>query len=261
MAQQLAIIVLVDVGRALQNGTLTDNVYLIDNMKPYGSQGEGTGDLVTAVNGTFWSDGSQGTEQVLNWLPYSIGSTSPALPRGYHSARSRHSDREALAALAGLGADSDAAPSGAELQRVRALAGTRPKHRAPAHHLSEHKVLDVTGKVLAPGADISGYSYPAPEITDITGDAVDQKIIYPAQYGSPDMVSDGWYWSATVDTSRPGTYAYTMHIRLHRLAVQNGEPEWEQVDLSCDSSLVVTTVPKRNAFTGAGLGFLPLPLG
>ena len=112
MAQQLAIIVLVDVGRALQNGTLTDNVYLIDNMKPYGSRNEGSGALVTAVNGTFWSDGSQG-----------IGSTSPALPRGYHSARSRHSDREALAALSESATAADAASSGAELERARSLAG------------------------------------------------------------------------------------------------------------------------------------------
>jgi hypothetical protein len=258
MAQQLAIIVLVDVARALHNGTLTDNVYLIDNMKPYGSQGEGTGALVTAVNGTYWSDGSQGTEQVLNWLPYSIGSTSPALPRSYHAARSRQSDQHALSALAGV-TDPAAADTGTALEQIRASVGTKAAHRRRAHHLAEHKILDLTGNVIPAGADTSGYSFPAPEITDITGEAVDQKIIYPAQYGSPDMVSDGWYWSATVDTSRPGTYAYTMHVRLHRLDAKEGEPVWEQVDLTCDSSLIVTTAPKINAFTGTGIGPLPLP--
>ncbi|MEU7584079.1 DoxX family protein, partial [Streptomyces sp. NPDC041068] len=30
-------------------------------------------------------------------------------------------------------------------------------------------------------------------ITDIYGEAVDAKIMYPAEYGSPDMVTDGWY--------------------------------------------------------------------
>lgn len=258
MAQQLAIIVLVDVARALHNGTLTDNVYLIDNMKPYGSQGEGTGALVTAINGTYWSDGSQGTEQVLNWLPYSIGSTSPTLPRSYHATRSRQSDQHALSALADA-ADRATADTGAALEHIRASVGAKAAHRRRAHHLAEHKILDLTGNVIPAGADPSGYSFPAPEITDITGEAVDEKIIYPAQYGSPDMVSDGWYWSATVDTSRPGTYPYTMHVRLHRLDTQDGEPVWEPVDFTCDSSLFVTAAPKRNAFTGAGAGPLPLP--
>jgi hypothetical protein len=257
MAQQLAIIVLVDVARALANGTLTDNVYLIDNMGPCGSQGEGTGAMVTAINGTYWSDGSQGTEQVLNWLPYSIGSTSPALPRSYHAARSRQSDQHALDAVAGLG-DPSAPPDAAALERIRASVGSRAKTHSRTNHLADLKILDVTGNVIPAGADTSAYSFPAPEIIDITGEAVDQKIVYPAQYGSPDMVSDGWYWSATVDTSRPGTYAYTMHVRLHRLDTGGKEAAWEQVDLSCDSSLVIATVPKRNAFTGAGVGPLPL---
>ncbi len=128
-----------------------------------------------------------------------------------------------------------------------------------AHHLSEHKLLDVTGHVIPAGGDTSAYSFPAPEITDITGEAVDQKIIYPAQYGSPDMVGDGWYWSATVDTSRPGTYAYTLHVQLHRLDLRADGPVWQPVDLRCESSLVITAAPKRNAFTGGGIGPLPLP--
>jgi hypothetical protein len=85
MTQQLAIIVLVDVGTALTSKTLDGNTYLFDNMQFHGSTGEGTGELVTAINGSYWQDGSQGTEEVLNWLPYSLGSIPPTLPRGYHA--------------------------------------------------------------------------------------------------------------------------------------------------------------------------------
>lgn len=261
MAQQLAIIVLVDVGGAVDSGSLDGNVYLLDNMKPCGSEGEGTGGLVSAVNGTYWSDGSQGTEQVLNWLIYSLGSIPPTVPRGYLADRAHQTDLEALSALAQAagGAASGSGPgAGADLSQAHKNVGTRPKTTSGGHHLSGHKILDVTGNVIAAGEDLSAHNYPAPVITDVTGEAVDEKIIYPAQYGSPDMVSDGWYWSATVDTSRPGTYTYTLHIQVHKLVVEDGEPAWKQLNLTCDARLRVTTAPKVNAFTGAGLGLLPV---
>jgi len=257
------------VGNAVDFGSLDGNVYLLDNMKPSGSAGEGAGDLVSAVNGTYWSDGSQGTEQVLNWLIYSLGSIPPTVPRGYLADRAHQTDREALSALASA-AESSGAGSGASagngsgssvhahISRAHKNLGTRAKTTKGGHQMSGHKLLDVTGHVIAAGDDLSAHNYPAPVITDVTGEAVDEKIIYPAQYGSPDMVSDGWYWSATVDTSRPGTYSYTLHIQVHKLVVEGGEPTWKQLDLTCDARLRVTTAPKVNAFTGAGLGLLPI---
>jgi hypothetical protein len=56
--------------------------------------------------------------------------------------------------------------------------------------------------------------FPNPVIADIAGEAVDLRVIYPAQYGSPDMFSDGLYWSATVDTNKVGHFAYTLYITL-----------------------------------------------
>jgi hypothetical protein len=124
--------------------------------------------------------------------------------------------------------------------------------------LSGQKILCLTGEIVT---DPSGntHSYPAPVITDIYGQAVDEKVIYPAQYGSPDLVTDGWYWSATVDSSRPGTYTYSMRIRLHQLVRRGGEMLWEPLNMTCRSKLQVITEPKFNGFTGAGLG--PLPIG
>jgi len=260
MAQQLAIIVLVDIANALADRSLEGNVYLFDNMKFMGSVGEGTGNLVTAIRGSYWSDGSQGTEQVLNWLPNALGSIPATVPRNYRAIRAQASDRQALAELEALiSASPDSSTTAtADLSRIRQAVGRRATGTPASRINTRHKILDVTGNVVT-GDPIGVHAYPDPIITDITGQAVDEKIIYPAEYGSPDMVSDGWYWSATVDTSRPGDYAYTMHIQLHELAEHNGEHVWEPVDLTCASSLHVTTDPKRNAYTKAGLGLLPIP--
>lgn len=259
MAQQHAIIVLVDVATAIQSRTLDGNVYLFDNMKFLGSTGQGTGDLVTVVPGSYWSDGSQATEQVLNWLPYNLGSIPPTVPRSYQADRARATDRQALDALASVAegfADPDV-DTAADLGRIQRRIGAQARRKRGGRTVVTSKLLDVTGNVV--NDESQAYNYPNPVITDITGPAVEEKIMYPAQYGSPDMVSDGWYWAASVDSARPGTYSYTMHIQLHELVTRNDELVWESVDLTCKSALKVTTDPKRNAFTGAGLGTLPIP--
>ncbi|MFI0239857.1 hypothetical protein [Streptomyces sp. NPDC016845] len=261
MAQQLAIIVLVDIGNALEANTLQGNTYLFDNMKLHGSEGQGTGDLVTAIHGAYWRDGSQATEQVLNWLPYSLGSIPPTVPRGYEANRARQSDAQALEELDEITAKPGALSSdpAADLRKIRQTVGTRVKTtRRTKGRLSNQKVLDVTGEVVT-DATAGAYSYPGPVITDIYGQAVDEKIMYPAEYGSPDLVTDGWYWSATVDSSRPGTYSYMMRIQLHKLVLRGSESLWEPVNLTCESKLKVTSEPKINGFTGAGLGLLPIP--
>src|SRR5262245_25022498 len=127
MSQQLAIIVLVDVAAALKGRTLQGNTYLFDNMKLQGSEGEGTGDLVTAINGAHWSDGSQADEQVLNWLPYALGSIPPTVPRSYHVDRARASDREALDALGDLArlAAQPGADLASRLVQIQAKLGAR----------------------------------------------------------------------------------------------------------------------------------------
>ncbi|MFG2003955.1 hypothetical protein ACGFNU_32840 [Spirillospora sp. NPDC048911] len=184
MPQHLALIVLVDVNAALKAGALEDNIYLLDNMSLLGSENEGTGNLVTAVNGTCWCDGSQADEQVLNWLPYSLGRDT-----------------------------------------------------------------------------VSGPPPLTPVITDITGEAVDQQIIYPAQYGSPDLVTDGWYWSASVDTSHHGTFSYTLEIELHRPVKRGRTHTWEPVHMSYGSRIRIESKMRRNGFTKADTAMLPIAAG
>jgi len=264
MSQQLAIIVLVDVVAALKARSLKDHTYLFDNMKHHGSEGEGTPDLVTAVNGAHWADGSQADEQVLNWLPYSMGAVPPTVPRTFQTDRTRASDQEALDALAELRAlaRTPGADLGGALVGVERRLGTRTRvksHTRGGAIPAAHKLIDMRGEVVYTDSHdgVPALNNPTPLITDITGEAVDKKIIYPAQYGSPDMVTDGWYWSASVDTSRPGTYRYKMEIHLRELIWRNGWV-WEPVRMTFESRLRVTSGRKRNAFTGAGAGLLPI---
>lgn len=265
MAQQLAIIVLVDVVSALKSRTLKDNTYLFDNMKLQGSEGEGTGDLVTAINGTRWSDGSQANEQVLNWLIYSLGSIPPTVPRNFHVDRARDNDREALDEVIDLATRAGTAGTDvvAELNRIQRKIGTRTRVKSAKQGRdlhTGHKVMDLTGEIVfsESGDTVPALNNRAPFITNISGEAVDKKIIHPALYGSPDLVTDGWYWSASIDTSKPGTYTYTMEIQVHELVWRSEAWVWEPVKMKYSSRLKISSEPKRNGFTKAGIGFLPI---
>lgn len=271
MSQQLGIILMVDVESALAENTLEGNTYLYDNMKLQGSEGLGTGKLVSAINGTCWSDGSQANEQVLNWLPYGVGSLPPSIPKNFRNEQARTTDTKTIEEIKAL-ADKqdqfkDVASLFEELKRISSSVGTTTqissKYDDVKHDLgtSGCKILDVTGKVVEVSEDkVPDISSLNPIITDITGEAVDKNIIYPAAYGSPDMVTDGWYWAASVDTSRPGTYAYTMHVQLYKLSFIDGSWTWKPVDMTCEAYLRITKDPKVNGFTGSGMGYIPVPM-
>ncbi|NEQ79028.1 MAG: hypothetical protein F6K26_01810 [Moorea sp. SIO2I5] len=112
----------------------------------------------------------------------------------------------------------------------------------------------------ADDSTIPEFNFLSPIITDITGEAVDKNIIYPAAYGSPDMVTDGWYWSASVNTYTPGTYSYTMHIQLYKLSREGKEYTYIPVDFTHNAYIKISNDPKVNGFTNAGIGYLPIPM-
>ncbi|WP_329364410.1 hypothetical protein OG896_10490 [Streptomyces sp. NBC_00669] len=239
MNQQVAVVVLVDVAAALESRTLEGSIHLLDNARLQGSVGQGSADLITAINGSYWSDGSQADEQVINWALYSLGSIPPTVPRGY------------LAAERGRGTARTPARAGG-------TSGGKPVGKPGGKPVG--RVADITGGLHTPrsGWFPAGHAHPEPVLGAIVGEAVDKGVLHPAVYGSPDQVTDGWYWSASVDTTRPGTYGYTMRIELHEPVESDGQWRWEPVRLAYDSAVRIRTAPKRNGFTKAGLGTLPI---
>ncbi|GGH67272.1 hypothetical protein HNQ91_001690 [Filimonas zeae] len=289
MAQEVTVIMLVDVPAALEANTLEGNLYLVDNLLTEGSENEGTGKLISAVNGTHWFDGSQASEQLINWLPYSITSLSPQLPRFYADDRLDDFKDRAInsllnrpgtknfAAVADMegGVAIDPFPEPQDVPVLTSVADTHGRRI-----VDDVPLMDLRGnfisfddavpmvKAVAPGEDaqvpggpspdISYISYLTPQITNITGEAVDKGVIYPAQYGTPAPIKGGWYWCASVNTYMTGVYSYTLHITLYQPERHGNEVIWKPVYFTQDASIKVTSGTMRNGFTNGGLGLLPV---
>ena len=276
MSQQLGIVLMIDVDEAIKTNTLHDNCHMYDNMKLQGSENQGTQNLVSAINGSYFMDGSQANEQVLNWLPYGVGCLPPTLSKAFLAEISRKSDLKALEDIDDLihrikDDGQSVKDIIGELKDISGRKGSKIKVRNKfKNHDRElgnvgQKLMDVTGRLITLSEDLSENEIPEvnslnPIITNITGEAVDENIIYPAAYGSPDLVTDGWYWAASVDTSRPGTYAYTMHVQLYKLVFSREERYWVwvPVDMTCEAHIKISSNPKVNGFTGAGVCQLPI---
>ena len=270
MSQQLGMIVMIDVAAAIKEKTLDGNVYMYDNMKLQGSQGQGTGSLVTSLNGTHWLDGSQANELVLNWASIALGSVPPTVPKTFLADKSRKTDLQALDDLQNLTKRIETSETNVqnildELKKISRKTGVKAKVQSRRRNLKRElgmaaqKVIDVTGELIAEPSDkMPEVNQISPIITNITGEAVDKKVMYVAEYGSPDLVTDGWYWCASVDSSKPGTYAYTMHIELHEQKYVDGEWTLVPIDLTCEAYIKVSDNAKVNGFTGGGIGMLPI---
>lgn len=269
MTQQLGIVVIVDVDAALQAGTLEGCTYFFDNAGPFGTTGIGTDSLVTTIKGTHWADGSQASEQILNFLITGVNSLPITLPKDYVHFRTRQQERQTVAAARRLAAD-DAAGNESPanfLARLRTPQYSSIRH--PSGQQSEVVMLDHLGQPVPATFDTSempsrraeaGVAQIPPLITGISGEAVEKGIIYPAQYGSPDLVNGGWYWSATVATFSPRVWSYTLHVVVYRLVqdVATQQARWEPVQMSIDAKLNILNRPLRNGFTGGGTGLLPI---
>ena len=111
------------------------------------------------------------------------------------------------------------------------------------------RVTDVTGRTVYVSSASDASPLP-PVIKSITGEAVDKGIIYPGLYGSPDLLSDGLYWSATINPNCLGVFAYTMHLELHYLKLlQRGhDAMWGVVQLDYSARINVTQSPLKNGF-------------
>lgn len=255
MSQQGAIVIVIDIAAALKARSLEGNLYMIDNFRADGSEGEGTGRLTTRVRGSYWSNGAQASNNVLNWMTAATGTLPPTLPRSYAGERAKNIQREYINkmkdyCLNGEKCDPDT------LNKITRYVNTFDSIEEGKHSRSlNRQTLDIYGELFdADKQDISELAFLQPQISAITGEAVEKNVIFPAQYGSPVLIKDGWYWSATVDTSKTGVYTYTLHITLYE---RDGHT-WIPVAFTHNARIKVTNDPQRDGFTGAGTGFLPI---
>jgi len=205
---------MIDTEAAIADGTLENNIYMMDGERMEGSEGCGTGMLTTCVCNGILADGSQTEDVVLNWCVDCIQTQPATLPRFYDTYIREKRRKEAIDNI--LHSNS---VSGNDIERL------------------EKQEPD-----------------PYPYIADITGEAVDSGVMFPAQYGTPVPVHGGWYWSASVSTYRPGVYRYVLHIELYR----NDGNGLKVLEMTHEAAVRIVNAPQRNGFTGAGVGFLPV---
>ena len=284
MDQQITIIVTIDTTAAIKARSLDGHIYFVDDLTSQESVGVGTDDLTTVINGTYWADGSQASQAIVNWLIAGIESLPPTLPRNYVRDQAKRSDRKSLENLQKLVAEIENSPQ--EANKLRDICGEASKSLGIPTAIKSKgkggttsaagKALDPTGLVVpaarksdgAPAISLPGndksqeesnISLQPPIITNISGEAVDEGILYPVQGGTPIGINGGWYWNATISTYKPGTYSYTMHFTLYNpIPVQGGGLEWEPVEMTHRASLLVKSRPMTNGFTHGAMGLLPI---
>lgn len=263
MAQEITVIVKVDIQAALQENTLSSNVYMVDNQRTAGSTEQGTDKLCSYCKGFTWSNGAQASEQLINWLVTGVASPPTTYPEKAVQRNTQIQDKARQQEISKLAANlKPNAPQSALDKVTKAISGTAiyPKIRGLDGLTRLHSVPLITqhGQAFDRSMDLDDASHLAPIITHISGEAVDKNVIYPAQYGTPIDINSGWYWCASVDTNIPGRYSYTMDILIHQLAYEDGEYVWKPYLMQHDAFIEVVTEPKYNGFTGAGAATLPV---
>jgi hypothetical protein len=254
MSQQISIILLVDIQAALETKRLEGNIYLMDNLKTDGSEGEGTGKLITAIDGSYWCDRSQSNDIVLNWIICGIGSLPITLPQNYYHTRTKQIERDWIQMIKRNHAITDDNKTSLKsiVENLGTYAHLHNAHGKPIN--TGVKSLNIFGEHFDGSQNRSTLNFLPPQISNITGEAVDNNVLFPAQYGSPVPINDGWYWSATVSTREIGLHNYTLHITLYDFVNEL----WTPVEMTYDAQIKVSNCPVRNGFTNAGLGLIPL---
>jgi len=266
MRQEVTVIVMIDVQAAIDARTLDGNIYLFDNLRTQGSENEGTGDLISAANGAYWYNHTLDEDVVFNWLPYGIGALPPTLSPVLQQSEASTGDIKKFNELTTKLKETEDGKESLEDLRTkrhdiaqRIGATGKVKDALGQIHDTGIKVMNVKGETVKPAKRAtSELSHLTPQISNITGEAVDKGVIFPAQYGTPISVKDGWYWCATVDANKTGVYAYTMHITLYKLSYVEEVPTWDPIFMTYDSHIKVTSVPKNNAFTNGPMGYLQI---
>ncbi len=256
---QYSLSVVIAAGRTIVDGSAEGHVWLVyprDESAPDLERVEGGPDpaLTFPCTGVHFADGSMADDVTLNWMVSSVTSIPQGrpvpVPLTPDQAELADRIRELVSSATSLQGQEDILAASFNPQH-RPLGDTRLPD-APG------TPRDIDGRPITVFQALTG-AYLVPILADITGPAVDDGVIYPAQYGSPDALTEGWYWSATVDTAKPGIHEVILHVDIFRPAVRDGVLTFRPVRFQIPTWLDVRAVPAVNGFTGAGLGYLPLP--
>lgn len=256
---QYSLCLVVAAVRALVSGSLAGNAWLIhprDEEVDVAPHADGAPDpaLTFPCTGVHYADGSMADDVTLNWIVTSI--TAIAQSR-------RHPiplDDAQLAFAGEIFRLTEGLPTLREVQHVLGSV-----HRADGTPYALARLPDVpgvprdiSGRPVNAAQALSG-AFISPVLSDITGPAVDDGVVYPAQYGSPDLLTEGWYWSATVDTRQTGIHRLDLHLDIYRPIIRDRCLDFVPERYVLPTWLDVRAVPAVNGFTGGPIGYLPLP--
>lgn len=247
---QASIYLMIAVPSALTQRQLEGNAFQLEARIDEGLRAEDVdrGGLRVSAVGVHRPDGSIADDVTLNWIVGSLHGIPNARPVPITLGSVAQEEMQAL------------------LQSVNEMSSMAEIKAAIDAYEQQHGLVDQDpNDDLPEGFDglpmsveeIMAGGHLTPAIVDITGQAVEDAVIFPAQYGSPDPFTDGWYWSATVDTHKVGRHHFELHVMLHRPRLEGSVIMWDPEIHILGMELDVNHVVQTNGFTGAGLGYLP----
>lgn len=248
---QDSVFLLISVLEALKQRGVEGNAYQLlarlDEESEVGGPDPAT--LRVTATGVHRPDGSIADDVTLNWNVASLQEHPYARPKPIVL------DAQTEAAVKALAEMARSLSSIAEIKA--AIDAFEAEHGLVGASLAEQGFMGLDGQPMTV-AEVMAGGHIAPVLVDITGQAVDDEVIFPAQYGSPDSDSAGWYWSATVDTHKVGLHRCDLHIMLYRPRLEGHMIQWDPEIYTVGMDLVVNQVEQTNGFTGAAIGYLPL---
>ena len=253
---QTSIYLMIGVGKALFERKLEGNTYQLQTRLQLGEvidQADRTAIRVSAV-GIHRPDGSIADDVTLNWIVGSVLGLALARPIPFQLPEGATDN------LPDVGEPGSEVRSQAQLFAL--LENLEKSFDIKSDTPIEGFPASIDGQPMSIEEVIMGGHLP-PALLDITGQAVDDAVIFPAQYGSPDVHTDGWYWSATVDTNKVGLHRCDLHIQLFRPRIEGSTVTWDPEVHVLEMELDVSQLTQVNGFTGAGMGYLPFiePMG
>jgi hypothetical protein len=248
---QDSVFLLISVLEALQQRDVEGNAYQLLARLDEESELEepDSATLRITATGVHRHDGSIAEDVTVNWNVASLQEHPYARPKPIIL------DAQTAAAVKAVAERARSLTSIPEIKA--AIDAYEDEHGVIGASLGDQGLLGLDGQPMK-AAEIMAGGHIAPVLVDITGQAVEDEVIFPAQYGSPDSDSAGWYWSATVDTHKVGLHRCDLHIMLYRPRLDGHVIEWEPEIYTVGMDLAVNQIVQTNGFTGAAIGYLPL---